>query len=125
MAKAAKKSVTAKNTRNAAAATHARKAKERALDIAGLKALYIQERENPVILDILEKLKTFSNYHTKMAKDGVGVRNTGHKLQNGEAEMETVYYSNEKRVSELDKSAGLEEMLAYIERQFETPAPAK
>lgn len=126
MAKAIKKSVTAKNTRNAAAATHARKSKDRAIVIADLKSLYIKEQENPVLLDVMKKLKSFADYHTKMAKDGVGVRNTGHKLENGEAEMETIYYSSEKRLSELDKAAGLEEMLAYVERQFEVaPTPKK
>lgn len=83
------------------------------------------EEGDPILLDIQKKLKGFVEYHTKMARDGVGVKKTGHVLQNGESEMETVFYTNNKRVSELDKSAGLLELSDYIDRQINPPEVSK
>lgn len=102
----------------------ARKSKERSEAIALTKAYYLAEQDNPVILDILTKAKNFAAYHTKMAQDGVGYRNTGHTLKNGAPEQELYFFTSEKRVSELDKAAGILELVDYIERQFkEAPKP--
>lgn len=109
--------------RKRAAAVHKKNTKERAAAAQGVKALYMAEAENPVLIDIITKAQSFVKYHTKMAQDGVGVRKTGHVLENGTAEVETVYYTTEKRVGELDKAAGILELLDYIERQLKMPEP--
>ena len=97
---------------------HERKSQERSEALALTKAQYLVEEQNPVILDIIGKAKSFAAYHTKMAQDGVGYRNTGHVLKNGMPEQELYFFTSEKRVSELDKAAGILELLDYIERQF-------
>lgn len=102
---------------------HKRKSKERAENFAHLKAAYQANKDGLVIKDILEKARKFANYHTKLAQDGVGFRNTGAKLTDGSAEQEIYYFTNEKRVSELDKSAGLLELVDYIERQLKVDLP--
>lgn len=120
----AEESVTAKKIQDKrskierAKETHARKTKERASDIGLLRAAYQSEKDGIVLADILSKIRAFANYHTKMAQDGVGARKTGHKLENGSDEMETVFYDHEKRITELDKAAGQLEVLDYIERQM-------
>ncbi len=105
-------------TRTIKSKLHDENTKTRANDIVFIKAQYLKEKDNVVVLDILEKAKSFAKYHTKMAQDGVGVRKTGHKLTNGMDETETIYYSNEKRLNELDRATGLLELIDYIERQF-------
>lgn len=97
---------------------HQRNTKERKDKIQEVRALYIQNKDNPVLLDILEKARSFSNYHIKIAQDGVGARKTGFKLEDGSAEVENIFLTNNKRVSELDKSAGILELVDYIERQL-------
>lgn len=102
---------------------HEKAAKQRADTQALLATAYQKafQENDPVLLDILKKLKGYAEYHAKMARDGVGVKKTGHTLENGEAEMETVFYTNEKRITELDKSAGLLELSDYIDRQLNPP----
>lgn len=97
---------------------HQRKTKERAEAVALTKATYQAAKESPVLQDILEKAKQFAAYHVKLAQDGVGYRNTGAKLQDGTPEQELYYFDHQKRVTELDKSAGLLELVDYIERQI-------
>lgn len=98
--------------------THTRKTKERKNDTELIRAAYQSEKDGIVLTDILSKANAFANYHTKMAQDGVGARKTGHKLENGTDEMETVFYDHEKRITELDKAAGLLELVDYIQRQM-------
>jgi hypothetical protein len=117
-------SVKSNNRARAARAVHEQKSKERADEAKLLKANYLKGADSPVLLDVLAKARSFAAYHTKLAQDGVGVRKTGHKLENSTDEVETVYYSNEKRLSELDRASGLQELVAYIERQLEVPAAA-
>ena len=92
---------------------HQRKDKERADAISLIKTSYLIEQQNPVILDILAKAKSFAEYHMRIAKDGVGYK----IIEKGE-EPEIYHLTSEKRVSELDKAAGISELLDYIERQF-------
>lgn len=118
------KKIQAKRTRvQAKAEAHKKATKDRADDIAYVKAAYQAEREGVVVQDVLAKAKAFAAYHTKVAQDGVGARKTGFKLENGQDEVENVYFTNEKRVSELDKAAGLMELVDYIERQIKVNTP--
>jgi hypothetical protein len=107
----------------AAKILHERAAEKRAKDQALVAVEYraAAESEDVVLEDIRKKLRGYIEYHTKMARDGVGIQKTGHVLENGEAEVETVFYTNEKRVSELDKAAGLLELSDYIDRQLTPP----
>lgn len=121
---AAKKAVATKNGRMAAAQkAHAEGSKKRANDVQTIKAMYLKEAANPVLLDILEKAQAFAKYHTKIAQDGVGSRKTGEKYENGSDVMEIFYLSNDQRAGHLDKSAGLFELVDYIERQLKMPEP--
>lgn len=98
---------------------HQRKNKERADVISLTKAQYLAEQNSPVVMDILVKAKSFAAYHTRIAQDGVG-----YKSNEKGAEPEIYHLTNEKRVSELDRAAGILEMVEYIERQFKD-APKK
>ncbi len=95
-----------------------RKAEERAAELDSLKHSYARIKDEPAFQDILEKAKSYAAYHTKMAKDGVGYRDTGRFDDNNKAIQEIVYYDQPKRLSELDKAAGIEELEDYIKRQI-------
>lgn len=98
-----------------------RKAQERAEALALTKSQYLAEKDNPVILDVLAKAKSFAAYHTKVAQDGVGYKSN----KAGEA-PEIYYLTSEKRLQELDKASGMLELIDYIERQFkDLPEAAK
>jgi hypothetical protein len=80
-----------------------------------LRVSYAKIKDEPAFLDIIKKLKGFSSYHEKMAKDGVGFQETGERDASGNISQRTVFYDKDKRLSELDKSSGLDEGIAYIE----------
>lgn len=94
-------------------------------DHATLKALYMQEKDSPVIADILAKAKKFQEYHEKLARDGVGARKTGHKLVDGSDEIENYFLSDSEVAGNMKKSAGIQEMVDYINRMLTPPAPVK
>lgn len=102
--------------------THERTNKERLQKSIDVKATYAVERDKPLLNDILNKAKLFMSYHVKVAQDGVGARTTGYKLENGQQETETIYLTSEQRANHLDKAAGIQELVDYIERQFEVPS---
>lgn len=106
--------------RSVAKKTHDVKTKERANQVIDLKVAYGQKDAQVVVADILEKAKKFISYHNKIAQDGVGARKTGFKTANDQDEVETVYLTNDQRAGHLDKSAGIQELVDYIER-METP----
>lgn len=97
---------------------HKAKAEARVSEVQSLKHSYAQIQNEPAFLDILAKAKSFAGYHTKMAKDGVGYRDTGRFDENGKPIQEIVYYDQPKRLSELDKASGIEELEDYILRQL-------
>jgi hypothetical protein len=115
-------SVKKKNSVRAAKAIHEKKSKERAGEAQTLKAQYLQESDSPVLQDILAKARSFADYHTKLARDGVGYRNTGARLEDGSVEQELFFFDPAKRVSELDKAAGILELVDYVERQLVVPS---
>lgn len=97
---------------------HERKTKERNEKIALTKAQYQSSKDDPVILDILAKAKSFAAYHTKIAQDGIAYR----VAEKGK-DPEVTYLTNNQRVSHLDKSGGIGELIDYIERQFQNFQP--
>lgn len=98
---------------------------EMAQDVDAMRHSYARIKDEPAFRDILAKAKSFAAYHTKMAKDGVGYRDTGEFDERNQPKQEIVYYTNEKRVSELDKAAGIEELEDYIQRQLGAAKPEK
>lgn len=108
---------------------HQKKNQERADKINELRISYKRIKEEPAFKDILVKAQQFADYHLKMAKDGVGYRETGGKDAEGNALQETVFFDSNKRVTELDKAAGIEEIVGYLERmtieENLQPVPAK
>ena len=99
-------------------AAHKEKTQARAAAIETIQHSYARIKDEPAFVDILAKAKSFAAYHTKMAKDAVGYRDTGEVYENGKPVQEVVYYDQDKRVSELDKAAGIEELEDYILRQL-------
>lgn len=102
---------------------HEQKSKERSDKISNTKAAYQSIKDHPAFLDLVEKAKTFVAYHQKIAQDGVGARPTGYKLQDGSQETETYYLTAEKRVNELERAAGQQELIDYLERQTKVEEP--
>jgi uncharacterized linocin/CFP29 family protein len=101
---------------------HQKRANERANNQNELKVSYKKIMNEPAFKDILVKGKQFAAYHLTLAKDGVGYQQTGSKDDSGNAVQQTVFFSHEKRVTELDKAAGIEELSSYIERQISEEA---
>lgn len=97
---------------------HQKKANERANAQNELKISYKKIKDEPAFKDILAKAAQFASYHLTLAKDGVGYQQTGQKDDSGNPVQQTVFFSHEKRVTELDKAAGIEELQSYIERQI-------
>lgn len=94
-------------------------------DIDAMRHSYARIKDEPAFQDILAKAKSFAAYHLKMAKDGVGYRDTGEFDSKNKPIQEVVYYDQPKRLSELDKAAGIEELEGYILRQLTTAAKVK
>jgi len=95
---------------------------EMAEEVDSLRHSYARIKDEPAFQDILKKAKSFAAYHNKMAKDGVGYRDTGRFDEKGNAIQEIVYYTGEKRLGELDKASGIEELEDYILRQLTASA---
>lgn len=121
----AKTSAANKTRAQKAKALHEQKTQERASDQATLKALYLANMNDPILLDIMAKAKSFIGYHTKLAQDGTGARKTGYKLADGTPEIENYFFSNDEIASEMKKAAGIQELLDYLERQTTLPEAKK
>lgn len=80
------------------------------------KADMRQNKNNPAVQAILKKARSLSALHMQMAKDGVGVRATGERDEHGELVTENVFFTKDKRMTELDKSAGIDELINWAER---------
>lgn len=102
---------------------HARKSKERAEIASDIKGVYRAAKDSQLIKDLLSKLELFKDLHMGVARDGVGARKTGYKLENGQEEVENIFLTNNKRVSELDRAAGIQQVIDYIERQIADEPP--
>lgn len=106
-----------------AAELHARKNEERAKSVAQTKSYYQTERGGPILTDLLQKANLYLKYHQKIAQDGVGARKTGFKLKDGTEEVENYFLTQAERCAHLDKAAGIQEILDYIERMTATAVP--
>lgn len=109
------------NRAQKAKALHEKKTKERLSDAKAVKAVYLAEKDGPLLEDILKKANGFIKYHVKIAQDGVGARKTGHLLVNNQPEVENYFLSNSEVAGEMKKAAGLQELVDYIERQITLP----
>lgn len=124
MAKKATSTKSANQNRAQKAKTlHEQNSKNRTESIEAIKATYRAERDGVVVQDILAKAKKWQSYHIKLAQDGVGARETGHKLVDGTKEVENYFLTNDEIAGEMKKAAGLQEMIDYIERQIAEPDP--
>lgn len=121
----AKKATKAANATRAqkAAATHEEKSLERKNTQQTLKAAYLSGNGELIIEDLLRKIPLWQKMNTQIAQDGVGARPTGFKLADGSQEIENIYLTPEQRATYLDKNAGMQTILDYIERQMEQPKP--
>lgn len=108
-----------------AKALHEQKTKERASDQATLKAMYLANPDDPILVDVLAKCQEFISYHVRIAQDGVGARKTGFKLADGTAEIENYFFTNDEVASEMKKAAGIQELLDYLNRQLTIPVAPK
>lgn len=61
---------------------------------------------NPAFLDLVSYMTKRSEMNCKLAKDGYGYNNDGH----------SIVMNRNERLSCLDRAAGFDEVLAYIER---------
>lgn len=105
-----KEKITDRKTRiQKAQQIHLKNTKERSDIIANTKAAYLAEKDGLVLTDLLEKTKKMSEYHLKIAKDGIGYKPDAKD-----------YYilSSDERLRELDKSSGIDEIVDYINRQI-------
>lgn len=91
-------------------------AEERANTQKLLKAEYFKLKDSPAVEDLLKKLRGFIDYHTQIAKDGVAYESVPDG--SGGTTLKTVRVTPEERLSHLDKSAGLGEILDYFNRQL-------
>lgn len=81
-----------------------------------LKAEYYKIRATEAFVDLMKQLEKFVAYHTKVAKDGVGLEDRKH--EDGSITQEVVRLTPEQRVSEIDKAAGIEEIIGYVSRKL-------
>lgn len=104
---------------------HEENTKKRAAEQKSLKALYLSDVENPLLVDILSKARSFINYHIKIAQDGVGSRKTGDTYENGQPVFETYFLTDSEVAGNMKKAAGIQELIDYIERQVKEPLPTQ
>lgn len=104
-----------------AKALHDKKTTERKDEIQSERAIFKSEESKAVLEIIVSKCKRFQEWHTKIAQDGVGARETGYKLADGTKEVENVFLTPVQRVSHLDKNAGIQEILDFIDRMLAEP----
>lgn len=93
------------------------KQRQRTGEIKALNALYNQSKDDPVILDILKTARELGAYHRTIAEDGVANEATGRVDKDGIAEMQMLRLNDRQRMGHLDKAAGIQEMLNYIDRR--------
>lgn len=107
-----------KKTRvQAAKELHARKAKEREDKAVQTKAEYQKIKDEPALVDILEKAKSFAAYHAKLAEDGVGARRVGVD-ENNQDVLEEYYLDSHQVARELGGSSALRQLIIYIENKI-------
>lgn len=104
---------------------HAQKNAERKEEIQAVRSIYREARDSDLLNDLLTKAKRFQDYHVKIAQDGVGARETGYKLADGTKEVENIFLTPVQRAGHLDKAAGIQELVDYIDRMTADPVDPK
>lgn len=102
---------------------HARKTKERTEEAQQIKAYYQADKNSPVVRDLLVKAKKFQEYHIKLAQDGQGARSIGLDPTTREPILEPYALGPNERCSNLDKAAGIQELIDYVDRQIADELP--
>lgn len=87
-------------------------------EIEQRKADYAAQRDNPALQDILSKAKSFRDYHTKLAIDGVGAKVTAVDPETQKQTVEEYKLSSEETMRELGSASGLTQLIVYIENQL-------
>lgn len=94
--------------------------RERQEAAQALKIEYKKVKDSPAIKHLLVKMRQFADWHTKVAKDGVGF--VDKKDESGLViDQEVTFLAPEKRLQELDRAAGIEEIITYLEGQLAEP----
>lgn len=122
MAKAATKSANATRAQKAKL-VHEEKSTERKGELQTIKSGYLSRNGEVILEDLKNKILSWQRLNTQIAQDGVGARPTGYKLADGSPEIENIYLTPEQRATYLDKNAGMQVILDYIERQMAQPQP--
>ena len=86
-----------------------------------LTAEYHKLRNSIALADLMAKAKTFAQYHAQVATDGVAYEQTVSIAGNVQT---VVRLNHDDRVSHMDKAAGIQEIIDYLERKL-TMEPAK
>jgi hypothetical protein len=112
----------------AAKALHEKNANER-------KKVLDQERsdiqaiaDTPGYKAIMAKFEGLRAMHLQLAEDGVGYRQTGERNEFGEPVGENIFFTPEKRMTELDKGAGIKEAIDFMKRmtgELKAPVPVQ
>ncbi len=95
--------------------TDAQKANKERLEAerASIKASYQESKNISCLVDLQTTLQKLIDAHTRIAKDGTGVRDN-----------QQIHLSSEERLSQLDMATGLEELKTYLDRMFsDSPTP--
>ena len=103
--------------RRAAAKLHKERAEERKRQGEQRRAEYAKIKDEPALADIIAKGKEFAAYHLKLAKDGMGARVNGQD-DKGNPIVEDYFLTSDQRIAELDQAKGIEQYVAYIEKQL-------
>ena len=84
------------------------KAQERENQEKRTKAEYHKIRSSEALEDLTAKMVSFRDYYTKIAQDGMAGTDKG----------EVVNLSPEQRLTSLDKAAGIQVIIDYLERKL-------
>jgi hypothetical protein len=84
-----------------------------------IKAQYKKIADEPAIVDLLAKIKSFQAYHMKIAQDGVAYKFKEAVADNKIVQLkEEVKLTDGERTAQLERNAGIQEILDYIDRQL-------
>lgn len=103
--------------RRATAKLHKEKSEERKRMAEQRRAEYAKIKDEPALADIIQKGREFAAYHLKLAKDGMGARVNGQD-EKGNPNVEDYFLTSDQRIAELDQAKGIEQYVAYIEKQL-------
>ena len=109
------------NKRTAAAKKQAEQKKEQKADVRALLLSYQKIKDEPAFKDLLKNVNDFARYHVKLAQDGVGFKYG--KDGDGKPVTTEVAFTPEQRTGHLDKAAGQQEIIDFVERKLAATLP--